>query len=139
MVLPSASSIRSAAQRLSGIATRTPLIHSAPLSEIAQAVVWLKCENVQRTGSFKLRGAYNALATLGDDVRTRGVVASSAGNHGLGLALAGKLLGIPVRVFVPRTAPAVKRQGIAQFGASVDASYDDYDAAHHAAMAFAER
>jgi threonine dehydratase len=99
----------------------------------------LKWESAQITGSFKLRGAFNALLTMSPDARRRGVVAASAGNHGLGIAYAARTLGIRARIFVPWTAPAVKRDGIAAMGALVDASQPDYDAAHDAAVACSER
>lgn len=133
-MLPSPADIRAAAARLRGIIQRTPLVPSPELSSEIGTPVYLKCENLQRTGSFKLRGAFNVLATLSDAERERGVVASSAGNHGLGIALAAKLLGIRARVFVPATAPAVKREGIAALGAEVDESQPDYDGAHALAM-----
>jgi threonine dehydratase len=99
---------------------------------------YLKWENLQTTGSFKLRGAFNALLTLPVEARRRGVVVSSAGNHGLGIAHAARTLGIRARVFVPSTAPAVKRDGIAAMGAEVDASQPNYDAAYHVALAWSE-
>ena len=99
----------------------------------------MKWESQQSTGSFKLRGAFNALLTMPVDERRRGVVAASAGNHGLGLAYAARTLGVRARVYVPTTAPHVKRDGIAALGAEVDASAPDYDAAHQAALACAER
>jgi len=132
-MLPSPAEILAASDRLRGIIVRTPLVPSPVLG----AGIWLKMEHLQRTGSFKLRGAYNVLATLRDDERAGGVVASSAGNHGLGVAYAARALGIRARLFVPSTAPAVKREGIVALGAEVDAAYPDYDAAHHAAEAFA--
>jgi threonine dehydratase len=112
-------------------------VRSAGLSARTGAEVFLKCEQLQRTGSFKLRGATNALAALSAESRARGVVASSAGNHGLGLAAAAQALGVRARIFVPATAPAVKREGIAALGAEVDASHPDYDAAHRAAELYA--
>jgi threonine dehydratase len=136
-MLPPATEVLAAAHRLRGIVERTPLVPSPALSARAGGEVHLKCEQRQRTGSFKVRGAYNALATLSSEVRARGVVASSAGNHGLGLAWAAKELGVRATVFVPATAPAVKRDGIVALGAEVDASQPDYDAAHHAAKAYA--
>jgi threonine dehydratase len=136
-VLPSPPAILAAAHRLRGSIERTPLLRSAPLSALAGADVWLKCENLQRTGSFKLRGATNALAALTDAQRARGVVASSAGNHGLGVAHAARALGVRARIFIPATAPAVKRRGIIALGAEVDDGHADYDAAHHAAVAYA--
>lgn len=136
-MLPTPADIRDAADRLRGVIERTPLILSPMLSARAGADVYLKCEQRQRTGSFKIRGAYNALAELPDDARRRGVVASSAGNHGLGLAWAARELGVRARIFVPASAPAVKREGIAALGAELDTTQSDYDAAHHVAEAYA--
>jgi threonine dehydratase len=136
-MLPSPADVRAAARRLRGIIARTPLAPSPGLSDRAGGEVFLECEQLQVTGSFKIRGAYNALATLSPEARSRGVVASSAGNHGLGIAYAARALGIRARLFVPASAPAVKREGITALGAEVDESYADYDAAHHAAELFA--
>jgi len=137
--VPSADAVRAAATRIADVAVRTPLRYSAALSAVAGGDVWLKLETEQVTGSFKLRGAYNALAQLPAEARARGVVASSAGNHGLGLAYAAQSLGIAATLFVPSTAPAVKRDGIAALGATVDAREPDYDAAMVRARAFAEQ
>ncbi len=137
-MLPTAAEVLSAAHRLRSVIERTPLVHSSALSASVGADVYLKCEQLQRTGSFKLRGAYNALATMSEDARARGVVASSAGNHGLGIAHAARLLGVRARIFVPRGAPAVKQDGIRALGAEVDASFPHYDVAQDAAMAYAE-
>lgn len=136
---PSTADILAAAHRLRGVVERTPLVHSPALSAVAGTGVYLKCENLQRTGSFKLRGAYNALALLSPEQRERGVVASSAGNHGLGVAYSAKRLGMRALIFVPSSAPRVKRDGIVALGAQVDEAHSHYDAAHHAAMEFAER
>jgi len=95
----------SAARRLREVAERTALERSGALSEIAGGDVWLKCEHRQKTGSFKLRGAFNAIAALPKQVRERGVIASSAGNNGLGVALAAKHFGIQATILVPRAAP----------------------------------
>lgn len=138
-MLPTPADVLAAANRLHGVIQRTPLVRSRALSDQAGTDVYLKCENLQRTGSFKLRGAYNALASLTPEERERGVVASSAGNHGLGVAHSARLLGITARVFVPSSAPAVKREGIRALGADVDETQPDYDAAHYAAVAFAEQ
>jgi threonine dehydratase len=132
-----AADVLAAARRMHGVVKHTRLIRSAPLSAMAGGEVLLKLENEQTTGSFKLRGAYNALATLPDEARDTGVVASSAGNHGLGVAYAARALGIRATLFVPSTAPDVKRSGIAALGATVDASQPDYDAAMVAAKAHA--
>ncbi|HEY5220296.1 MAG TPA: pyridoxal-phosphate dependent enzyme [Gemmatimonadaceae bacterium] len=129
-------SVHDAAARIAGRVKRTPLRKSDALSRLAGGDVYLKLENEQVTGSFKLRGALNALATLPHDVRARGVVTSSAGNHGLGIAFAGKALGIPAMVFVPSTAPEVKKSGIRALGAELDDSQPDYDAAMAAARAY---
>lgn len=126
-----------AAQRIRGVAARTPLRHSPALSERVGRDVYLKLETEQVTGSFKLRGALNTLASLPEPVRQRGVVASSAGNHGLGVAYAARHYGAPATLFVPRTAPQVKKDGIAALGARIDDSAPDYDAAMVLAKAFA--
>ena len=129
--------VYAAAERIRGTASRTPLRHSAALSAVVRTDVHLKLECQQVTGSFKLRGAYNALASLDASVRARGIVAASAGNHGLGISYAARALGIPATIFVPRTAPAVKRDGIAKLGATVNAESDNYDIAHARAIEFA--
>src|SRR3954470_24888545 len=116
MGLPTAEMIRAADARLRDVVIRTPLLKSPELSERAGVDVYLKCENLQRTGSFKLRGAYNALATLSPRERPVGVVASSAGNHGMGVAYAARLLGVRTLIFVPANAPTVKRDGILALG-----------------------
>lgn len=126
-----------AAKRLRGVVRRTTLRHSPALTAMAGGDVFLKLESEQITGSFKLRGAFNAIAALPAEVRERGVAASSAGNHGLGVAYSARHFGIPARIFVPATAPQVKKRGIAELGAVVDDSQPDYDAAMVAAKAWA--
>lgn len=133
-----AGAVAAAAHRIAGVVRRTPLRPSAALSRIVGRDVLLKLECEQTTGSFKLRGAFNAIAVMPDDVRARGVVASSAGNHGLGVAWAARHFGVPATIYVPATAPSVKRDGIARLGATVDASEPDYDAAMATAMRYAE-
>src|SRR5687768_16187393 len=98
-----------AARRLRGVVRRTPLRRTPALSDLAGGDVFLKLENEQLTGSFKLRGAFNALAALDLETRGRGVVASSAGNHGLGVAHAARHFGVAATIFVPRSAPQVKK------------------------------
>lgn len=137
--LVSIERVREAAERLRCIVVRTPLRHSPSLSRVAGVEVWLKLECQQHTGSFKLRGAFNALALIPAARRSRGVVASSAGNHGLGVARAAREFGMPAMIFVPSTAPRVKREGIAALGATVDSSSPDYDAAMDAALEYAAR
>jgi threonine dehydratase len=132
-----AADVLAAADRIRPFVRRTPLVLSEQLSTLAGGDVYLKLENDQTTGSFKLRGAMNVLATLPSDVRARGVVASSAGNHGLGVAYAAKHFGVPAVIFLPSSAPQVKRDGIAALGAAIDTSQPHYDAAMEAAMAYA--
>ncbi|HEX6533485.1 MAG TPA: threonine/serine dehydratase [Gemmatimonadaceae bacterium] len=124
-----AADVLAAGARLRGVVGRTPLRRSATLSHQTGVDVWLKLECEQITGSFKLRGAFNALAVLSDAERRRGVVASSAGNHGLGVAWAARHFGIHATIFVPSTAPRVKREGIEALGATVNAEAPHYDAA----------
>lgn len=128
-----------AARRLRGIARRTPLERSPWLSAQAGTDVWLKLETQQRTGSFKLRGAYNAIASLSDEERARGLVTASAGNHGQGVALAASLLGTRALVFVPADAPVAKKRRIARWGAELREVEGGYDGAHHAAETHARR
>src|SRR5215831_14948879 len=133
-----ASDVIAAGDRVRQLITRTPLVRSDALSDIAGGDVYLKLENTQITGSFKIRGALNVLATLSPEVRARGVVASSAGNHGLGVAYAAKHFNAPATIFVPSGAPEVKRKGITALGATIDTTQPHYDAAMDAAKAFAQ-
>ena len=113
------SDIRAAQRRIADGVTRTPCAESIPLSEITGARIFCKLENFQRTGSFKERGARNALLRLSPAQKKRGVVAASAGNHALGLAYHGKLLGIPVAVVMPDYAPLIKITTCERLGARV--------------------
>jgi threonine dehydratase len=108
-----------AAERLRGVAHRTPAITSATLDERTGAQVFLKAENLQRMGAFKFRGAYNRLVQLDPAARVRGVVAFSSGNHAQGVALAAKLLGIPATIVMPTDAPAAKLAATRGYGAEV--------------------
>ena len=130
--------VLAASRRINNLVRRTPLVRSVALSELAHGDVYLKLENEQITGSFKIRGAMNSIAVLPADVRARGIVASSAGNHGMGIAYASRYFNIPATIFVPRTAAQVKRDGIAALGATLDSTQPHYDAAMAAALAFAE-
>jgi threonine dehydratase len=138
-ILPSPREIRAAALRIAPAIRETPFYKSEGLSAFLGGDTWLKLESEQNTGSFKIRGATNALATLSAEARARGVVTASAGNHGLGIAAAAKKLGVTLTVFVPRTAPAVKRDRIAELGAKVDATAAKYDDAEVLAREFAAR
>ena len=108
-----------AAERLRGVAHRTPAITSATLDERTGGRVFLKAENLQRMGAFKFRGAYNRLVQLDADARARGVVAFSSGNHAQGVALAARLLGIPAAIVMPSDAPAAKLAATRGYGAEV--------------------
>ena len=131
-----ASAVVAAAKRIAPHAKRTRLLRSEGLSRVARGDVYLKLENEQITGSFKLRGALSALTLLDQEQRSRGVVASSAGNHGMGVAYAAKQLGIRAKIYVPRSAPDVKKSGIQALGAELDDGQPDYDAAMDVAKAF---
>lgn len=123
---------------LSSLLARTPLVTAAVLDEMfGRPSIRLKLENRQRTGSFKPRGALYKLTALTPEQRARGVVAASAGNHGQGVALAGKHLGIDVTVFVPGRTPAVKCERIRELGARLVVQGAVYDEAEAAALAHA--
>ena len=111
--------IREAARRLEGVARRTPVMTSGRADAAARASVFFKCENFQRAGAFKFRGAYNALSQLGPSQREHGVLAWSSGNHAQAIALAGKLLEIPRTIVMPDDAPAVKLEATRAYGASI--------------------
>jgi threonine dehydratase len=133
-----ADDVRRAAEGLRGVVRRTELRRAAHLSARVGGDIWLKLENEQLTGSFKIRGAYNAVASLAAVERSRGVVTASAGNHGRGVALAAQRFGIPATIFVPRTAPRVKINGMRECDATIDADSAHYDEAHARAIAFAD-
>ncbi len=135
--LPTINEVLRAAARIRGRIVPTLLEPSLALSEASGREVLLKPECRQRTGSFKLRGALNVVVSLGAEARARGLVTASAGNHGLGLALAARQLGVRATVFVPADAPATKRNRIARFGADLRLFPGDYDGAHKAAEAHA--
>ncbi|SEQ35574.1 L-threonine ammonia-lyase [Faunimonas pinastri] len=116
--LPGYADILEARERIAGAAVRTPLIRSPQLSEMTGGTVYLKPECLQRTGSFKFRGARNAVQALGDDARA-GVVACSSGNHAQGVAEAARLAGISSVIVMPSDAPVLKRERTAAFGARV--------------------
>ena len=108
-----------AAARLRGVAHRTPIVTSRTLDARVGARVFLKCENLQRMGAFKFRGAYNRIAQLDAAERARGVVAFSSGNHAQGVALAAQLLGVPATIVMPEDAPASKLAATREYGAEV--------------------
>ena len=113
------SDVQSAAERLAGQAHRTPVVTSCTFDQIAGCSAFFKCENLQRGGAFKFRGAYNALSQLTSEQRQRGVVAFSSGNHAQGLALAAKVLCIPATVVMPSDAPQIKVEATRGYGADI--------------------
>lgn len=130
--------IDAAAESLAKVMRRTPMIASRVLSERGDCEVWLKCENLQRTGSFKPRGAYNRISRLSADERARGVVAASAGNHAQGVAWSATQLGISSRVYMPRGAALPKIAATKAYGAEVILDGSTVDEALVAARAFAD-
>ncbi|MDA3645113.1 threo-3-hydroxy-L-aspartate ammonia-lyase [Saccharopolyspora indica] len=119
--------VQDAAERLAGIAHRTPVVTSSTLDELVGAEVFLKCENFQRMGAFKFRGAYNAISRLSPDQLRRGVVAYSSGNHAQAVALASRLLGTTAVILMPADAPAAKLAATRGYGAEV-ITFDRYTA-----------
>ncbi len=119
MHLPTFSDVEDAARQIAGFAHRTPVATSRTVNARTGAAVFFKCENLQRGGAFKFRGAYNALSRLSTDERRRGVVTFSSGNHAQAIALAGQLLDIPRVIVMPSDAPAVKRIATAGYGGEV--------------------
>ncbi|MGZ3503715.1 MAG: threo-3-hydroxy-L-aspartate ammonia-lyase [Vulcanimicrobiaceae bacterium] len=111
--------VRTAAGRLAGVAHRTPVLTSRTLDARTGATVFLKCENFQRMGAFKFRGAYNRISSLNDDERIHGVVTFSSGNHAQGVALASKLLGVPATIVMPEDAPKAKVAATREYGAEI--------------------
>ena len=131
--------IQQAHERIRSGIYRSPCPPSIPLSDLTGCKIWCKLDLLQRTGSFKERGARNALLLLDSAQRARGVVAASAGNHALGLAYHGSLLGIPVTVVMPRFAPLVKVATCRKLGAKVVLQGDSFDDARQLALEMADR
>lgn len=123
--LPTFADVRRAADRLAGVAHRTPVLTSSRLDAELSCEVFFKAENFQRVGAFKFRGAYNAIASLDADARAAGVVAVSSGNHAQAMALAGRLLQVPVTIVMPTDAPAIKLAATRGYGAQI-VPYDRY-------------
>ncbi|MGY1672854.1 threonine ammonia-lyase [Geodermatophilus sp. SYSU D00710] len=130
--------VAAAAALLDGVVRHTPLEHSRALAERVGGPVFLKCENLQHTGSFKFRGAYTRLSRLSAEERARGVVAASAGNHAQGVALAARMLGIRATVFMPETAPLPKVAATRGYGADARLTGADLTDALAAAVAHAQ-
>lgn len=136
---PTLDEIRAARERVAAVAEITPMESSRFLSEIAGVPVYLKAENLQRTGSYKIRGAYNRLSQLTEEERAHGVVAASAGNHAQGVALAARELGIAATIFMPNGVALPKFQATRGYGAEVVLQGDVVDETLAAAAEFAQR
>ena len=134
----SVADVRHAAQLLDGVIETTPLAHSRALSRMLGSEVYLKCENLQRAGSFKVRGAYVRMAQLSDEEKRRGVVAASAGNHAQGVALAAAKLGITARIYMPRGAALPKIAATQDHGAEVVLHGSNVDQALAEAQRYAD-
>ena len=131
--------IEAARELLTGVVRTTPLEPSRPLTEMLGSPTWLKCENQQRAGSYKVRGGYTRISRLSPSERARGVVAASAGNHAQGVALAAGLLGIRATVFMPEGAPLPKVTATKGYGAEIEYAGNSVDDALVAAREFAAR
>ena len=131
--------IEAARERLRGGIYESPCVESIPLSQLTGAHVFCKLDYLQRTGSFKERGARNALLRLPDETRRRGVIAASAGNHAQGVAYHGGLLGVPVTVVMPRFAPLIKVTNCRRFGAEVVLHGEDLSEARARALELAQQ
>ncbi|HEU4448380.1 MAG TPA: threonine ammonia-lyase [Gaiellaceae bacterium] len=131
---PTLADIREAQRRLDGVARVTPVISSETLGRLAGRPVWLKAENLQRTGSFKIRGAYNRISTLSGSERAAGVVTASAGNHGQAVAWAAREAGVRATVFMPEDAPTAKIEATKSYGAEVVLTGSGFDDAVAAAQ-----
>jgi threonine dehydratase len=136
--MPTLEDFELAQQRISGIAIQTPMLKSHWLSEQTGGNVWFKCENLQRTGAYKLRGAYNLMSQLSESEKARGVVAASAGNHAQGVAMAARELGIKATIFMPVGASLPKYQATVDYGANVVLTGAIFDETLKAAKAFTD-
>src|SRR5210317_1607484 len=111
--------VKAAQKRIKGHAHVTPVMTSQTLNDMTGAQIFLKCENFQRMGAFKFRGAYNAMSQLSEEQKKRGVLTYSSGNHAQAVALVGRLLDIRTVVVMPNNAPAIKREATEAYGANV--------------------
>lgn len=130
--------IKEAKENLKGVAQNTPLNKAPILSEMFRSEIYFKKENLQLTGSFKLRGAYNRIANLSQEKRDKGVVAASAGNHAQGLAYAAKQFDCNATIFMPEATPLTKVSGVKSHGANVVLTGENFDEAYGAAMKYKE-
>ncbi len=130
--------IKKAKERIDGVAVKTPFSYAPYLSEISGSDIYLKKENLQVTGAFKLRGAYNKIASLSEEERKKGVVAASAGNHAQGVALSASKFGTNATIVMPESTPLTKINGVKHYGAEVILSGANYDEAYQFAVEFAK-
>lgn len=125
LTLPTYKDVAAAAERIKGFANKTPVLTSRTVNNEFEAEVFFKCENFQRVGAFKFRGAMNALLQFNDTQKKAGVVAFSSGNHAQSIALSSKILGIPAIIVMPQDAPAAKMAATREYGADI-VEYDRY-------------
>ncbi|MGE8551950.1 MAG: pyridoxal-phosphate dependent enzyme, partial [Acinetobacter calcoaceticus] len=125
LTLPTYEDVAAAAERIKGFANKTPVLTSRTVNNEFEAEVFFKCENFQRVGAFKFRGAMNALAQFDDAQKKAGVVAFSSGNHAQSIALSAKILGIPATIIMPKDAPAAKMAATREYGGNI-VEYDRY-------------
>ena len=125
LTLPTYDDVVAASKRLEGVAHRTPVLTSRTVNEMFGAEVFFKCENLQRMGAFKFRGAFNALSKFDEQQRRQGVVAFSSGNHAQAVALSARLLGMPATIVMPQDAPQIKVEATKGYGGNV-VLYDRY-------------
>ena len=117
--VPNREDLENIADRLNGVVHRTPVLTSETLNRISGATLFFKCENFQKVGAFKFRGASNALLSLSEEERSKGIATHSSGNHGQAVALAARTAGVPAYIVVPESAPEIKKKAIAGYGASI--------------------
>src|SRR6202162_1370902 len=134
-MLPTFADVESAARQIAGAAHHTPVATSRTVNARMDAELFFKCENLQRAGAFKFRGAYNALSRLAPEQRRRGVVSFSSGNHAQAVALAGQVLDIPRVIVMPSDAPTVKRAATLGYGGKII----NYDRHHEDRAAIGRR
>src|SRR6187402_1800424 len=118
-MLPDKNVIEAAHARIKPFVHRTPVMTSAGIDELAGCKIFFKCENLQKIGAFKARGAMNAVLSLSEKERANGVATHSSGNHAQALARAAKIMGLKSYIVMPRTAPAIKKRGVEGFGGEI--------------------
>ena len=132
------SDIKEAKSNLENVAENTPLTRAPILSKTFNSEIYLKKENLQLTGSFKLRGAFNRIAKLSEEKRKKGVVAASAGNHAQGVAFSAQYFGCEATIFMPEATPLTKVSGVKSYGANVVLTGENFDEAYEASMKFCQ-